>query len=73
MHEIITNCKKSFDNNVVIPVTLAPNTFRIPISFILRSAVYAAKPNKPKHEIIIANAANTLEIYLSIVSFKNIS
>ncbi len=34
-----TNCKKSFDNNVAIPAILAPNTFRIPISFILRSAV----------------------------------
>ena len=45
MHEIATNCKKSFDNNPAMPETLAPNTFRIPISFVLRSAVYAANPN----------------------------
>src|SRR2546430_11027915 len=33
------SCKKSFDSRVVMLVTLAPNTFRMPISFILRSAV----------------------------------
>jgi len=66
---MITNCKKSLDNNVVIPVTLAPNTFLIPISFVLCSAVYAASPNKPKHEMIIANAANMPETSLMSVSF----
>ncbi len=60
IHEIATNCRKSLDNSVLIPATLAPNTLRMPISFVLRSAVKAAKPNKPKQEIIIANMAKTL-------------
>ena len=54
-----------------MPETLAPSTFRTPISFVLRSAVYAARPNKPKHEIIIASAANTRDNLLMSISLKN--
>ena len=45
--EIPTNCKKSFDNNCTMPVTIAPNTLRTPISFFLCSALKAARPNNP--------------------------
>ena len=51
---IATSFKKSFDNNCTMPLTLAPSTLRIPISLLLCSALNAARPNKPRHEINIA-------------------
>ncbi len=33
--------------------TVAPNTFRIPISLVRCSAVNAAKPNKPRAEMMM--------------------
>ena len=70
--EIQTSFKKSFDNKPAMPETLAPSTLRIPISFVLRSAVYAARPNKPRHEMMMASAANTRDNLLISVSLKNI-
>src|SRR5579863_4874221 len=72
MHDNTISFRKSFDNNEVMPVTLAPNTLRTPISFFLRSAVYAARPNKPRQEIKIARPANTLDSLPINASFKNI-
>ena len=49
----------------------APNTFLIPISFVLLSAVYAAKPNNPRHEIRIASTAKmpaSLPINVSVLN-----
>lgn len=57
-NDITTSVKKSFDNKEVIFNTDAPNTFLIPISLILFSAIYAARPNNPKHDIRIVNPAN---------------
>ena len=58
MQETLTSCTNSFASNPVSPVTEAPSTLRMPISFVRRSAVYAAKPNKPRQEIKIASIAN---------------
>ena len=52
--EIPTSFRKSLDNNVMMPDTLDPNTFLMPISFVLCSALNIASPNKPRHEIKIA-------------------
>ena len=57
--------KNSADNNPARPIMPAPRTLRIPISFVLRSAVKAARPNKPRQEIQIARAANTLDNLLT--------
>ena len=53
---IPTNFKKSFESNATMLVTLAPNTFRTPISFMRCSALKVANPNKPKQEIKMAIA-----------------
>src|SRR3954464_14628617 len=55
---ITTNFKKSFDSSVVMLVTEAPSTLRTPISLMRFSAMYVAKPNKPKHEIKMVRPAN---------------
>ena len=57
-NEITTSLIKSFDSNTTTPCVVAPNTLRIPTSFLLRSAVYAAKPNKPKQPTKIAMHVN---------------
>ena len=59
--EIKIRYKKSFERRKTNPFVLAPNTFLIPISLVLFSAVNAANPNKPRHEIIIANPAKYFE------------
>jgi hypothetical protein len=54
----------------MIPNALAPNTFLMPISFSLFSAVKAAKPKRPRQEMTIAKPAKYLdrvETYLSEV------
>ena len=43
--------RNSADNNPASPITPAPSTLRMPISFVLRSAVKAARPNNPRQEI----------------------
>jgi len=52
---ISTSFTKSRDSIAVIPVTEAPNTLRIPISFVLNSAIYDASPSKPRQDIKMAN------------------
>ena len=47
----ITIFVKSVDNKRTMPKVLAPNTFRMPISFVRRWAEKVTKPNKPKQEI----------------------
>jgi hypothetical protein len=55
MHNAIkTNIKKSFESIATTLLTEAPITFLIPISFCLFCAVNAARPNKPRQEIITA-------------------
>src|SRR5690348_7002362 len=56
--DIITSFIKSFDNNNTTPFVLAPKTFLMPTSFFLRSAVYAARPNKPRHPTKMAMPVN---------------
>src|SRR6478672_2449058 len=46
-----TSFKKSFESKPTIPETLAPSTFRIPISFTFRSTTKVDNPNKPRHAI----------------------
>src|SRR5215204_1773674 len=48
---IITSLIKSPARREVILATLAPRTFRMPISFVRFSAMYIARPNKPIHEM----------------------
>ena len=67
-NEIKINRKKSADSMVVIFITDAPITFLTPISFLLFCAVKAANPNKPRHEIIIANAAKYFDNADTLVS-----
>src|SRR6185503_15518464 len=66
--EMPTSFKKSFDNIVVMLVTDAPTTFLIPISFLLFCAVKAAKPNKPRQEIIMAKPAKYFDNADTLVS-----
>ena len=53
----MTTFVKSEDNRYTMPNELEPSTFLIPISFKRRSAVNAARPNKPRQEITIASPA----------------
>ena len=55
-----TNKIKSRDNIFHTLKIVAPNTFRIPISFVRWLAVKDARPKMPKQLIEIASAANTL-------------
>src|SRR3569833_32550 len=56
---ISTSTTKSRDNNIHTWAIDAPSTLRIPTSLVRCSATYAARPNKPRHEINMARAANT--------------
>ena len=58
---MITILVKSADKRRTMPKSLDPSILRIPISFSLRSAVKAAKPNNPRQEIRIANPAKYLD------------
>ena len=53
---ITTSFKKSFDNNVTMPLMFAPNTFRTPISFMRCEIANAERPNNPRHAMKIAIA-----------------
>jgi len=59
--EINTNFKNSWDNIAVTCAVLCPKILRIPISFLFRSAVNAANPNKPKQEIRMARPPKYLD------------
>ena len=63
---IRTNFRKSFDINKMIPRLVAPNTFRMPISFFLCSAEKVASPKAPKQEI---RMANSVKIQNKLLSF----
>src|SRR5688572_31469643 len=52
--EITTSMINSFDNKLTMPVTDAPTTLRTPMSFVLLSAMNAAKANDPGQERKIA-------------------
>ena len=54
--------KKSFDNNITTFGTEAPKTLRTPISLILRSAIYALSPNKPRQAMKRESAVNIPKI-----------
>ena len=54
-----TSFTKSFDNNVVIPVTVQPNILRMPISLVRFSASNAVRLNNPNAEMTTAIIANT--------------
>lgn len=53
---------KSFDNIVVMPCTLAPNTFRIPISLRRCAAIKAGGANNPKQAMMMANTAKLVKM-----------
>src|SRR5690606_11186033 len=48
---------------------LAPNTFRMPSSFVLRWMLWVARPNKPRHATKILNAPPNLKIMAERFSF----
>ena len=58
--EIITRKEKSFDISRTRLGTVAPSTFRMPISFVRCSAVKAARPNNPSPVMMIVSVANKL-------------
>ena len=53
-----TNFAKLFANKIVTDVTEAPNTLRMPISFVRCAVANITKPNKPRHAIINASTVN---------------
>lgn len=55
-----TSLKKSFDRSRTMPVTLAPKTFRIPISFVFLTTTKAIKPHKPMQQMKMEMAENAL-------------
>lgn len=55
-----TSFKKSFDSKNTIPFILAPRTFRMPISFVLRTTTKAINPHKPMQHIKMEMPANAL-------------
>ena len=65
--------KKSEENNWTMLHTEAPSTFRIPISFFLRSEVNIAKPNNPKQVINIAKNENIPKTFPNFISALNCS
>ena len=56
---IFTN---SLESIFTILSTLEPKILRIPISFVLLSALNVASPKSPRHEMIIAKTAKKSEI-----------
>lgn len=68
---MVTSIKKSLDKSCQRLNTEAPNTFRIPISFVRCAAMKVAKPNNPKPIIKMANKAKTLDKLLICSSAAN--
>ena len=69
--DMITKTANSFDNKPHTLNTVAPNTLRTPISFVLCSATKVARPNNPKQEIRIANTAKNPDSLLIRSSTAN--
>ena len=67
MIAITTSFKKSFDKRAIRLFVFAPNTLRIPISFVRRSVSKAAKPNNPRQEIKMVSQAK----YFARVSVRS--
>lgn len=44
----------SFESIMTMPMTLAPSTFRMPISFVRLSAMKEASPKRPRQAITMA-------------------
>src|ERR1700722_13659238 len=63
------NCRKSTDNSLTIELTDAPITFLIPISLVRCSALKAARPKRPRQEIMIAITVNELIMRDMMISF----
>src|SRR5689334_3279368 len=59
--EMATNSIKSFDNKPQMFAVEAPSTLRMPISFTRCSATKEVRPNKPRQEINMANAAKKVD------------
>src|ERR1700749_2405131 len=68
INDMITNLRKSIDSKLTIPETLAPNTLRMPISLLRCSALKAARPKRPKQEMIIAIMVKELMICDMVIS-----
>lgn len=66
-----TSTTKSCDNILQTAATDAPNTLRIPISFVRCSAVKEARPKIPKQLISTASAAKKLDNLPTRSSFPN--
>src|SRR5262245_47647432 len=47
----MTSVKKSLDNSETICATVAPSTFRTPISFVRVLVIYMTRPNNPRQLI----------------------
>ena len=60
---INNNSANSLYNIFKIPITDAPNTLRIPISFFRCKAVKDASPNNPRQATKIANIVKTLNTF----------
>src|SRR3982751_2893633 len=54
MEAMTTSSKKSLDRSVTILFTLAPKTFRMPISFIRWDIAKAERPSNPRQAMKIA-------------------
>ncbi len=70
----ITGRRKSLFIIKTISFSLAPITFRMPISFVRCSAVKAANPNKPRQAIKITSAvkrADTIPSFFSVRCFAS--
>src|SRR4030095_6561640 len=68
MNDATTNWIKSFESNATIRASLAPNTFLTPISFMRCRAENAARPNRPRQEIIIDKMEKTLKSFSILCS-----
>ena len=71
-NEMAIRKEKFLESKTVICVSVAPNTFRIPISFVRCSAVNEARPNNPSQVIIMVRLENKLAnvlVRLIVVNF----
>src|SRR4051812_37288160 len=66
---IMISKRKFFDNRPTMLITLAPNTFLIPISLERCSVLNADKPNKPIEPTIMAITA---KIHKRLLSFSSL-
>src|SRR4051812_6459415 len=65
---MMTSLIKSIDNKPTMLLTSAPNTFRIPISFVRNCAVYVANPSNPRQAIKMARQEKVVNNLLKIKS-----